>query len=40
MELLHKEITDKIIKGFHTVYKRGFGFFEKVYEKALFLYRQ
>src|SRR5437016_5462629 len=38
MELLHKNITDKIIKGFYTVYNNlGFGFLEKVYENALFL---
>jgi GxxExxY protein len=38
MELLHKDITDKIIKAFYTVYNElGFGFLEKVYENALFL---
>lgn len=38
MELLHKDITDKIIKAFYKVYNElGFGFLEKVYEKSLFL---
>jgi GxxExxY protein len=38
MEILHKEITDKIIKAFYSVYNvLGFGFLEKVYENALFL---
>ena len=38
MELLHKDITDKIIKAFYKVYNElGFGFLEKVYENALFL---
>ena len=38
MELLHKDITDKIIKAFYKVYNElGFGFLEKVYQNALFL---
>ncbi|MBN4061746.1 MAG: GxxExxY protein [Flavobacteriales bacterium] len=38
MELLHKEITDKILKAFYNVYNTlGYGFLEKVYENALFL---
>lgn len=38
MDLLHKEITDKIIKAFYKVYNElGFGFLEKVYENALFI---
>ena len=38
MELLHKEITDKIIRAFYNVYNElGFGFLEKVYRNALFL---
>jgi GxxExxY protein len=38
MELLHKEITDKIFKAFYKVYNElGFGFLEKVYENAMFL---
>jgi GxxExxY protein len=37
-DLLHKEITDTIIKCFFKVYnKLGFGFLEKVYENALLL---
>ena len=36
--LLHKEITDIIIKSFYTVYNSlGYGFLEKVYENALFI---
>ncbi|MFA5393753.1 MAG: GxxExxY protein [Candidatus Ratteibacteria bacterium] len=32
----HKELTDKIIRIFYKVYnKLGYGFLEKVYEKAL-----
>lgn len=38
MELLHKDITDKIIKAFYTVYNElGYGFLEKVYQNALLL---
>ena len=38
MDLLHKDITDKIIKSFYKVYNElGFGFLEKVYQNALFL---
>lgn len=38
MELLHKEITDKIIKAFYNVYNElGFGFLEKVYERAMMI---
>ncbi len=38
MELLQKELTDKIIKGFYKVYNElGFGFLEKVYQNALLL---
>ena|SRR5258706_8446511 len=38
MELLHKEITDNIIKAFYTVYNvLGYGFLEKVYENALYI---
>lgn len=37
MELLHKDITDKILKAFYQVYNTlGHGFLEKVYENALF----
>ena len=36
MELLYKELTDKILKAFYTVYNiLGYGFLEKVYENAL-----
>jgi GxxExxY protein len=36
--MLHEVITNKIIKGFYNVYNTlGFGFLEKVYEKALYL---
>lgn len=38
MELLQKEITDKILKVFYTVYNvLGYGFLEKVYENAMFI---
>ncbi|MFM9839370.1 MAG: GxxExxY protein [Cyclobacteriaceae bacterium] len=38
MDLLHKDITDKIIKAFYKVYNElGYGFLEKVYQNALFL---
>ncbi len=37
MELLHKDLTDKIIKAFYEVYHTlGYGFLEKVYENALY----
>ncbi|KAB2859903.1 MAG: GxxExxY protein [Flavobacteriales bacterium] len=37
-ELLHKDITDKIIKAFYEVYNElGYGFLEKVYENALLI---
>lgn len=37
-EFLHKEITDKIIACFYKVYnKLGFGFLEKVYERAMLI---
>ncbi|MDP4219945.1 MAG: GxxExxY protein [Bacteroidota bacterium] len=35
--MLHEAITNKIIRGFYNVYNTlGFGFLEKVYERALF----
>jgi GxxExxY protein len=38
MELLHKEITDKVLKAFYVVYNvLGYGFLEKVYENALYI---
>ncbi|OHD62395.1 MAG: GxxExxY protein [Spirochaetes bacterium GWF1_41_5] len=37
-ELLYKEITDKIMKGFYDVYNElGRGFLENVYENALII---
>ena len=36
MDLLHKEITEKIIKAYYKVYNTlGYGFLEKVYENAM-----
>lgn len=36
MELLHKEISERIIKCYYKVYNTlGYGFLEKVYENAL-----
>ncbi len=36
MEMLHTEITGKIINSFYKVYNElGFGFLEKVYENAM-----
>ena len=38
MKLLHKELTQDIIKTFYDVYNElGWGFLEKVYQNALFL---
>jgi GxxExxY protein len=37
-ELIHGDLTDKIIKSFYHVYNTlGYGFLEKVYENALAL---
>ena len=34
--MLHKDLTEKIIKAFYKVYNTlGYGFLEKVYQKAL-----
>ena len=34
----HEEITDKIIKAFYKVYNTlGYGFLEKVYERAMLI---
>jgi len=34
--LKHRDVTDKILKAFYTVYNElGFGFLEKVYESAM-----
>ena len=38
MELLHKELTDKILKAFYDVYNElGYGFLEKVYQNSLMI---
>ncbi len=38
MKLLHKELSDQIIKTFYDVYNElGFGFQEKVYQNALYI---
>ncbi|MEO8665457.1 MAG: GxxExxY protein [Ignavibacteria bacterium] len=35
-DLLHKEITDKILKCFYEVYtKLGYGFLERIYKNAM-----
>jgi GxxExxY protein len=36
--MIHKEITDTILKGFYNVYNTlGYGFLEKVYENAMLI---
>ena len=36
--LLHKEISDKILKTYYEVYNElGYGFLEKVYQNAMYL---
>ncbi len=38
MNLLHKELTDSIIKTFYDVYNElGYGFLEKVYQNSLYV---
>ena len=38
MEYLHQDISDKIIKAFYNVFNTlGYGFLEKVYEKAMLI---
>ncbi len=38
MELLHKDLTDAIIKTYYAVYNElGYGFLEKVYQNSLYL---
>jgi len=38
MELLHKELTDSIIKVFYDVYNElGYGSLEKVYQNSMYL---
>jgi len=37
MEILHKELTDKIIDAFFEVYNElGYGYLERVYQNSLF----
>ena len=36
-DLLHKEITDAILKSYYAVYNQlGYGFLEKVYQNAMY----
>lgn len=38
MELLHKDLTDSILKAFYDVYNElGNGFLEKVYQNSMYL---
>lgn len=38
MELLHRDLTDTIIKTFFDVYNElGYGFLEKVYQNSMFI---
>lgn len=38
MDLLHKELTDAILKAFYDVYNElGYGFLEKVYQNSMYL---
>lgn len=38
MEILHDDISEKIIRAYYKVYNDlGFGFLEKVYENAMFM---
>jgi len=38
MELLYKDLTDRIIKCFYEVYNQlGYGFLEKVYHRAMLI---
>lgn len=38
MKILHKDITDKVIRAFYNVYNTlGYGFLEKVYENSMLL---
>ncbi|MFZ4741486.1 MAG: GxxExxY protein [Bacteroidales bacterium] len=37
MELLHKELTDRILKVYYDVYNElGYGFLEKVYQNSMY----
>lgn len=36
MEFKHGELTDRILKAFHTLYHaQGYGFLERVYESSM-----
>jgi len=36
--LLHKEVTDKILRAYYDVYNElGYGFLEKVYQNAMYI---
>ena len=38
MDLLHKELTDAILKTFYDVYNElGYGFLEKVYQNSMYI---
>jgi GxxExxY protein len=38
MELLHKDLTDSVIKTFFDVYNElGYGFLEKVYQNSMYI---
>ncbi|HZW78384.1 MAG TPA: GxxExxY protein [Flavobacteriaceae bacterium] len=38
MEILHKELTDQILKTFYDVYNElGYGFLEKVYQNGMYI---
>ena len=38
MELLHKDLTDTILKVYYDVYNElGFGFLEKIYQNSMYL---
>ena len=38
MELLHRDLTEVILKTFYEVYKElGYGFLERVYQNALYI---
>ena len=38
MEILHKDLTNQILKTYYDVYNElGYGFLEKVYQNALFI---
>jgi GxxExxY protein len=38
MEVVYKDVTDKLIRAFYNVYnKLGYGFAEKVYENSMII---